>query len=1190
MNTQYFDLVNSQLKGTNLIEASAGTGKTYIIAGLFLRLILEKGILADKILTVTYTEAATEELRHRIRERLKNALTALTSPDEEAKHYDDDLTKYIVIKYRKSESALLRLKDALTRFDEASICTIHGFCKRMLSENAFESNSLFNAELLKDTTRLVQETVDDYWRKNFYNASPLIIQYAASKNINTSSFLKLVKNISIDPSFQVIPKLKKPDTSEIEIRFLEAFKELQEQWNSNKSAVEEILLNDKALDGKKYGRYVPKWIAEMQEYLSSDNPLMIFKMFVKFTASSVNEAIKKGFDAPQNNFFFACDAFYDIYNSIISDLEKYILYLQGALFDFVKLELNKKKQQLNVTGFDDLLVNMHQALGEGTESVLARTVRARYKAALIDEFQDSDPVQYSIFNNIFSKAGSVLFLIGDPKQSIYKFRGADIFAYLKASKTIGNRYTLDTNYRSAPELLNAVNTVFSNKEKPFVFDGIEYTSVKSGIQDNNCITKTPFNIFVIDKDKSDRKDGIITKGKASSLISNSVAGEIYRLVCGNDDTIDAVKPEHIAVLVRKNFQGKLIQDELKKFNIPAVVYGTESIFASHEAVGLERVLTSVISPGNERKLKTALATDFSGLTGSDILELTENETLLENYLNRFYEYHDLWAKHGFFAMFRHFIENEGVRTRLLSYTDGERRMTNMMHLAEILHAAETENKFGMESLINWLQESIKSPEESDENEIRLETDDAAVKILTIHRSKGLEFPVVFCPFMWEGSTIDKGKPCTYHHPENNFSLTLDLACEEQNRNIAETEELAENTRLMYVALTRAKYRTYFYWGRINEAETSAPAYIFHHKNNDTSEVVNTLKENSGLLTYESIMNDINDLCKKSGETITVSDMPEYKYKRRTIPDERIELSNKLFNGRIISNWTISSFTAMTHGAQEYTENPDHDRVDDQQAGTQIENNSVKDIFSFPKGSVPGTCIHKIFEKTDFAFSDEAAAKRITGEVLTKFDFAEEWQDVVFDMVRNVVNTPFSREDPELMLKNILLSERLNEFEFYFPLNTVSVKGLSDIFQKSGINYDNNFASMLEHLGFKPHRGFLKGFTDLIFHYKEKFYIIDWKSNHLGNDIKNYSPDRVNAAMTDHYYILQYYIYIVALNNYLKTRIADYKYEKHFGGVYYLFIRGVDPGSPGSGIYYDLPPKDIIESLGKYLSGAAGIRD
>jgi exodeoxyribonuclease V beta subunit len=1186
MDTQYFDLVNSPLKGTNLIEASAGTGKTYIIAGLFLRLILEKGILADKILTVTYTEAATEELRYRIRERLKDALKALT--DGNASKDNDELITYIIAKYRKNESALWRLKDALTRFDEASICTIHGFCKRMLSENAFESNSFFNAELLTDQSNLIQEIVDDFWRKNFYTASRLLIQYAIKNKISASYFLKLIDNLSIDPSFDVIPKLKKHDISKIESKFLDAFKELQKEWILNKSAVEEILITNKVLDGTKYGsRYMPKWIAEMDDYLSSNNPVMMFDKFQKFTHSSINESLKKGFDAPENKFFNVCEDYLKIYNSVMSIYEKHILSLEYELFEFVKSEAGKKKHKLNVITFDDLLVNMYTALGQGVESVLAKAVRARYKAALIDEFQDSDPVQYSIFDNIFNIAGSVLFLIGDPKQSIYKFRGADIFAYLKASRNIKSRYTLGTNWRSTPELLKAVNTIFRNKERPFVFEGIEYNDVKPGNGNQQNDSKSFLNIWIIDKDKSDKKDGIITKGKASALISNAVAGEIYRLVSESDNaagSVDSmVKPGHIAVLVRKNYQAKLVQNELRRFNIPSVLYGSESIFDSREAIELERIMSSVASPGDERRLKTALTSSLIGLTGNDIFKLAENESGLENYINRFYEYHDLWANYGFFRMFRHFVENECVRERQLSFTDGERRMTNIMHLAELTHSAEAEYKLGMETLVKWLKEKRTRTDNSDEYEIRLETDDDAVKIITIHRSKGLEFPIVFCPFTWEGSSLDKGKPYAFHNPENNFSLTLDLACNEKNKSISEVEELAENMRLFYVAVTRAKHSAYLFWGGIHESDTSAPAYIFHYKDKDYREPVSRLRDNAQFLTYDSIMNDISIVAETSAGAINLQNMPIFEYKRRTAIEKRDELSNRIFTGNVKNDWMISSFSALTHNVQEYIESPDYDRIDSQMASSQNLNDNEKNIFSFPKGAVAGTCIHEIFQKLDFTFSEEEQTKKIINEALEKYSIGHDWQDTILDMVKKVMNVQVSRSQPDFMLRNISLNDRISELEFYFPLSLISSQGLAEIFHKSGIKLNKNFVQLLEHLGFKPHRGFVKGYMDLVFQYKEKYFIVDWKSNHLGNDIQEYSLEKINTIMEDHYYILQYYIYTVALHRFLISRKPGYDYRKHFGGVYYMFVRGANPEHPYSGIYHDVPPKEVIESLSEYLS-------
>ncbi len=1182
---QYFDLVKSPLKGINLIEASAGTGKTYIIAGLFLRLILEKGILADKILSVTYTEAATEELRHRIRERLKDALNALNGNEERLN--EDELITYIAGRYKNNESALWRLKDALTRFDEASICTIHGFCKRMLSENAFESNSLFNSELLTDQSGLIQEIADDFWRRNFYTASPLIAQYAMKNNINVSGFLKLVRYLSADPSFEIIPDVQKPDISLVETRFLKTYENLRKEWLLNKSAVKDILLTNNGLNQKKYPRNnTARWIDRMEEYLSSENPVMIFDAFGKFTTGSIGDSIKKGFSAPVNKFFDACEDFLKVYDSTMLSLEKFVLFKETELFDFVKSEAVKKKRMLNVITFDDLLVNMHNALKDGNKSALAKAVRSRYKAALIDEFQDSDPVQFGIFKSIFNTPGSTLFLIGDPKQSIYKFRGADIFAYINASKNIKSKYTLGTNWRSTPELIKAVNTIFQNREYPFIFKEIAYNPVNAAGRIKGTESIAPLKIWILNKENNDKKNGIITKQNASAIIVNAVAGEIHRLVsgCGNykNTYSRTIKPGDIAVLVRKNFQAGLVQRELQRYNIPGVLYGSESIFDSHEAGEMERVLLSVAGPGDERLLKSALATDMLGCSGKDIFDLASEETILENYINRFYEYHAMWENHGFYRMFRQFLEHEGVRGRLLSYTNGERRMTNILHLAEILHNAENGNKLGMETLIGWLDQKISDIDRPDEHEIRLETDDDAVRILTVHRCKGLEFPVVFCPFAWGESAIERDKAFAFHNPANNYNLTLDLARDPANKEIAEAEELAENMRLLYVALTRAKHSAYLFWGRINETETSAPAYIFHYAGNDLSDPVTRLRNNAQFLTYESIMKDVGLLAEKSEEAIHVQNVPKFEYKRIISTDAKPEYINRIFTGKIRNDWGISSFSGLTHDSKEFTESPDHDRIYSMPGTAQKPADNSRSIFSFPKGTFAGSCIHEIFENLDFINFKEENTRKIIKDALLKYNIEDNWQDTLADMVIKVLNTPFLRVQPDFTLRKISENDRLNELEFFYPSGLITPHGLADIFRKYRINIDNEFITSLERLGFIHRKGFVKGYIDMVFQYKEKYYIVDWKSNHLGNEIRDYASEKIDAVMKKNYYILQYYLYTVALHRFLLLRKADYDYGKHFGGIIYVFIRGIDPGYPYYGIYTDIPPKETIESLSEYF--------
>ncbi|MCP4727393.1 MAG: UvrD-helicase domain-containing protein, partial [bacterium] len=794
-----FDIIESPLKGTNLIEASAGTGKTYTLAGLFLRLILDKKLMIDDILAVTYTEAATEELRLRIRARLREAFIALTRNNVSTN--GDELLDMLVSRYRDNEGAIKRLRHAILNFDEASIFTIHGFCQRMLLENAFESRALFNTELITEQSELLHEIIDDFWRINFYNASPLFLQYAMKKD-SVEDFFKLIGNRSIDPHFEIIPNISRPDILPVEKEIQDSFDQLQTNWPQMKTEVENILLNYEGLNRNRYrAKSIPSMITSMDDYLSIGEPAWKFDKFIKFTSTSISGAVKKGFDAPQHTFFDLCEDFENCYTVMTNIFDRYLLFLKRKFFNYVMHELHLRKKERNIRTFDDLLESMHRALSNGANSELARIVRKKYKAALIDEFQDTDPVQYDIFTTIFSSKESTLYLIGDPKQAIYRFRGADIFAYMKASLNMQSRYTLGTNWRSEPDLIKAVNTIFSSKNNPFVFEGISFNNVEPSSMENrellsiNRKKDSPMNIWFIDRHHADNEDGTINKGAAESLTSRSVAHEISRLIAlgrGGDAVIGhcAIVPNDIAVLVRKNKQARIVQDELIALNIPSVIYSSQSIFTSHEAKEIGRVMTAIAELRNEPRIKAALGTDIFGLSGNDLFALIEDDTGWEKRLNRLHEYHDLWAQYGFIRMFRHLMVLENVRKGLLSFPDGERRITNLLHCAEVLHCAESEHKLGMEGLIKWLAENRNIAKESDENQIRLETDEDAVKIVTIHRSKGLEYPVVFCPFAWDSSIIKDNSPFSFHDTNRDNHLTLDLGTsEDENKKAAEMEEL-----------------------------------------------------------------------------------------------------------------------------------------------------------------------------------------------------------------------------------------------------------------------------------------------------------------------------------------------------------------------------------------------------------------
>lgn len=1197
-----FDSINTPLQGYNIIEASAGTGKTHAIADLFLRLILEKKLPISEILVVTFTEAATEELRDRIRKRLKKTFDALTA----AQDLDggDGLLVHLIAEYRGNQHMITSLRTALQDFDEAAIYTIHGFCQRMLRDKPFESNSLFDTELITDQSGLLQEVVDDFWRRNFYTASPQFMQYAMKEKCNPEMFLKLIRRRSIDPGLAVIPVLERPDIDRAQNGLQEAYERLWRSWQTARSEVQAILLTNNALSRTKYKTdSTAILLQEMGHYLNAGLLFPLCKNYEKLTASYIAAAVRKGCAAPQHGFFDECETFAALHSEAAAAFAQHLLFLKRTLLEQVDNEVRKKKHERNIRSFDDLLKDMHRALTQGDGS-LARAVRNKFRAALIDEFQDTDPVQYDIFKTIFASGDHSLFMIGDPKQAIYSFRGADIYTYMKAAANVevDLDFTLTTNWRSDAGLITAINTIFSRPQEPFVFSQIQFNEITPA--DNNkqetIVLPGPaephLHIWFIDRQFADSKNDTITRGAAEPLIARAVAAEIVRLcVLGQQGKATlgsrALCPGDIAVLVRKNKQARMVQEELKRVSIPSVLYGAESIYLSREAEEVERVIAAAAEPGNESKIKAALATDMCGLSANDLQALAGDETAWEKRLVRFHQYHEQWARHGFIRMFRQLIKEEGVRGRLLAYRDGERRMTNLLHCAEVLHRAETEKALGMEGLIAWFGEKLNDENLTEEDQIRLETDENAVKLITIHRSKGLEYPVVFCPFAWDSAMI-KDDQFSFHDPAENYRLTLDLGSGvEENRICAATEELAENVRLLYVALTRAKNRCYLVWGKINGAETAAPAYLFHQPATFSSKnIVAELGPRVRGLSYDEMLGEVMAL-QKNSRSIAVSPLPELSQETYA-PSEASadELGCRQFAGAIEQDWRIASYSSLIAATGYHAEGPDYDRVYDLNALQQKAPDSA-DIFSFPRGAQAGSCIHEIFEQVDFNLANAAQALHIIGDKLGRYGFEMRWQDALWKMVQQVLSMPLARDQHDFKLKNISAQERCHELEFYFPLERITSAGFAHIFFSAGmLNSADDFARRMQQLEFSPVRGFMRGFIDMIFRYGDKYYLLDWKSNYLGNSPEDYAHDALQKAMVDHYYILQYHLYAVALHRYLALRCPDYHYDTHFGGAYYIFIRGINSAyGPEYGIYRDRPAEALVTALSDYLDGSTGIQ-
>ncbi|HXJ58792.1 MAG TPA: exodeoxyribonuclease V subunit beta [Verrucomicrobiae bacterium] len=1204
--------------GTALIEASAGTGKTFTISRLFLRLMVERDFSVREILVVTYTEAATEELRDRIRQTLLDAAHFLRT----GRARQADLAELLAPHRAQAASVLQRLERALTGFDEAPIFTIHGFCQRTLRDRAFESGELFDLELVPDETELMNEVTADYWRKTFYANDPVVVPFILKHNLSPDQLMRWLQAVRRQHELRILSRVTGKTLAELTTQLVRSYANAQEQWRHGADEVREILANAHlwAKGPHAQSDLVAQYATAAQNAFVPDRFVPETIAGLNFLASSSLQAgTKARASTPLHPFFTACEE--------LAQAEED--YLTGLRIDFLQQagqELLRRKQRRKLQSFDDLLLRLRAALRAAGGPALAQEIRQRYRAALIDEFQDTDPVQEEIFSRLFATwpaavepaaAAPVLFLIGDPKQAIYAFRGADIFTYRDAASGIARSYTLEQNWRSEGALVRAINVLFSRVARPFVFDFIRFQPViAAGDADAAPLREAgrrlpPLQLWFVPRPAEGK---LPSKQQAVAALAGVVASEIVRLLRG-DITVGerALTARDIAVLVPENRQARVMQETLRAFGVPSVLHTEESVFGSAEAADLARVLAALAAPGQDRLLRAAWVTDFLGLTAPELESSAGDAAAWQAMVERAYEYRDQWLRHGFSAMFRSWLQTEGVRTRLLGFPDGERRLTNLLHLAEILHHAAHERQLGPAALVRWLGERIAAPEPAEEHQLRLERDDQAVRLVTIHKSKGLEYPVVFCPFSWSSSDIKRGqeeqifchRPAAEEGARSEFIWDLGSEQLDQHRVQAIQEKLAENLRLLYVALTRARHRCYFIWGALQRG-ASAATWLFHQPPRLSDPLNECLEQHLKSLPDAAMRRDLAALVEASKDAqghpaIQLSDLPpvsSHQYQPSAEPP--VTLKPRDFTRVISREWRITSFSALT--AQAEDEQPDYDgsaagdktgaiEPDEPPALPAHDQTGASHfgIHRFPRGTGPGTCLHKIFEAIDFTDLEGIAPEQPSLETIARRELqagglALEWLGAVSATVRRTLQMPVAvpSRSVNVQLCTIGRGQRLNELEFQFPAAAITLDRLRSAL--GHVPAAPGFARSLDRLGFKPARGFIKGYIDLVFEADGAFFIVDWKSNWLGNSLEDYSPPRLQAIMSEKFYVLQYHLYTVALHLYLSRRQPGYDYDRHFGGICYLFVRGCDPERPELGVFRDRPPRQTIERLTHTLLG------
>ena len=785
-------------------------------------------------------------------------------------------------------------------------------------------------------------------------------------------------NVTGKPYLRIASLAEPKSPKVLEDKLQSCFQKLADDWSAQRDSVEKILLEDDRLNRNRYrASSVAVWITQMDQLLKCSRPdfmvLREFTRFDRFQASVISErrSVKKGHVPPTHPFFESCDDFAERLKNLEATYQQCYRIFQRELYQYVVIELPLRKAERGALGFDDLLTRLQTALRSPHSGALVEKLRSDYQVALIDEFQDTDPVQYDIFRKIYHGSDCPVFLVGDPKQAIYSFRGADVFTYLYARQDATKQFSLDQNWRSVPQLVHAVNLLFERRADlpAFLLNEIEFSPAQPAPTQLPELTESglaapALTIWPLSREDDDNKP--IAKHRASSLCVAATTTEIARLLALPAKIGE--EPLHrsdIAVLVRTHSQARIVETAMREAGIASVRHSQESVYQTHEAVELERVLIAILEPNREARVRAALLTDFWGMDAASLQSFSSLELSWDARLAGFHHYHELWRTHGFMRMFREWTAVERVYPRLLSFEDGDRRLTNLLQLAELIHGQER-HCAGLNNLVTWFSEAMTRPPVGDDPSLlRLESDEDRVQIVTVHGSKGLQYPVVFIPFSWSGGLQVAGSErCIFHDISQGNAATVDFGSADFEQHLAQAcrEELAENIRLFYVALTRARCRCYLAWGAVNDAATSAMAWLLHRSLDVAQDdFITALQARFRAITDPEIFDTLERLAERSEGAIQVIE-PSFELNGLTTSDavSKRPMTAREVNRKIDQTWRLTSFSALSTGHN--TELPDYDHAQQRV----LYDGERPDVFTFPRGARAGTCLHQVFEELDFS--------------------------------------------------------------------------------------------------------------------------------------------------------------------------------------------------------------------------------
>jgi len=1199
------------LHGSRLIEASAGTGKTWTIAALYLRLVLGHGgdnafvrpLLPSDILVMTFTRAATRELSNRVRERLVQAAAyfrgevELDDPylQDLADSYGDDSERFV---------AAHRLVLAAETMDEAAIFTIDAWCQRMLREHAFDSGSLFDEELVSDERALFEDAAHDYWRQHVYplnsHALAAVIDTWRDVEALKASVRDLVGRTAVlgapdpEPLASLVARAQRSQQAELA--------RLKDGWFERANEMERWIAGHRAANAKCFNGNkmradsLVKWFEALRAWAQDPamlEPDVTDTAWKRLTPHGILDAFSKDFSAEVPACFDGTEALREALDAIDPLAHALLRHAAGH----IAARMAELKQRTRQFGFADMLARLKDALEGPNGEALRRRIVTQYPVALIDEFQDTSPDQYRIFDLLYRVAendpNGGLFLIGDPKQSIYGFRGADIHSYLSARRaTAGRHYQLGTNYRSTAALVKAVNRMFEYAERDTAHPGYATGAFRFRKGDENPLPFEPVGAAgrkaqlvgvdgpyqALTMSATARED--MKADEYREFFAHHCAEHIVKLLndeaVGFDDGDEFTRlmPADIAILVRDRREAAAIRHALMRRRVASVYLSDkDSVVESEEAQDVLRWLHAVANPLDGALARAALATRTAGLPLGELALLSSDETAWETRVEQLKNLHNCWQRQGVLAMLRRFIHELGLPARLLREPGGERRLTNLLHLAELLQEASTQLD-GEQALIRWFAEQVEGlGEGGDERVLRLESDAELVKVITVHKSKGLEYPLVYLPFAVTARKTDKRNRTFFEYVDAEGGRKIDLALSDEALQAVDRARLEEDLRLLYVALTRARH---FLWLGVAAVAASKKGENRLHES-----ALGYLLSGGSPVATAHLVEHLERL-RGDCEGIELHTL-DHNLDGCTML-ERVETRAPLiepapFDARFERNWSVGSFTSITrHTMAPPQRAAEETLLEEEEVAVAAPRGEDAPWHRFPRGSVPGNFLHERLEwlaNEGFRIDDPGVETQLRQRIER-----EGWGNRMDDAIawlRMIVTTRL----PPFGASLFEIDAPLPEMEFWFPSEELDVGALDRLCRRRLLG--NTARPTLPE---RALHGMLKGFADLVFEHAGRYWVLDYKSNALGTGDAAYTKRAMEEGMAGHRYDIQGAIYMLALHRLLKSRLGDnYDPAEQLGGAVFLFLRGI-ANTATHGCYLLEPDLALLDGLDRLLANGS----